>query len=72
VSRMNYTELDWRWVILLGAALRDGLLGPLADGARKADGLAADLGLDPRAVFIVLSALSELRILDEGERETSG
>jgi SAM-dependent methyltransferase len=64
---LNYAELDWRWAILLGAALRDGLLQAVADGARPADEVARKLGLDARATYVVLSALAELGVLDEGE-----
>lgn len=63
---MNYTELDWRWAILLGSALRDGLLEAVADGPRPAGGVARELGLDGRAVHVVLSALAELGVLEEG------
>ena len=64
---MNYTELDWRWAILLGVAVRDGLLDAAADRPRQAREVAAELGLDARAVFVVLSALSELGVLEEGK-----
>ncbi len=63
---MNYTELDWRWAILLGSALRDGLLGAVADRPRTSGEVARCLGLDGRAVYVVLSALAELGVLDEG------
>lgn len=63
---MNYTELDWRWAILLGSALRDGLLEAVADRPRPSREVARELGLDGRAVHIVLSALAELGVLDEG------
>lgn len=63
---MNYTELDWRWAILLGTALRDGLLEAVADRPRPSREVARDLRLDGRAVDIVLSALAELGVLDEG------
>ena len=63
---MNYTELDWRWAILLGSALRDGLLEAVGDGPRTSGAVARKLGLDGRAVHIVLSALAELGVLGEG------
>ena len=63
---MNYTELDWRWAILLGSALRDGLLEAIAGGPRPAEEVARDLGLDGRSTHVVLSALAELGVLDEG------
>ena len=63
---MNYTELDWRWAILLGSALRDGLLEAVADRPRPSEEAARDLGLDGRAVYAVFSALAELGVVDEG------
>ncbi|WP_166175098.1 class I SAM-dependent methyltransferase [Rubrobacter tropicus] len=64
---MNYTELDWRWAILLGAALRDGLLEAVAERPSSSADVAGDLGLDARAVHVVLSALAELGVLVEGD-----
>jgi len=64
---MNYTELDWRWAITLGVALRDGLLNAVDDEPRSADEVAWDLGLDERAVHVLLSSLDELGILEENE-----
>ncbi len=64
---MNYTELDWRWAILLRVAIRDGLLRAVADRCRKPEDVAGELGLDARAVYVVLSALAELWVLEEGE-----
>jgi SAM-dependent methyltransferase len=63
---MEYTELDWRWAILLGAAVREGLIGAVAGRSRPAGAVAKDLGMDERAVYVVLSALAELGILEEG------
>ena len=63
---MNYTELDWRWAILLGVALREGLLDAVADRSREPAEVAGELGLDARAVYVVLSALAELGVLEEG------
>ena len=57
MEKTNYTELDWRWVIVLGVALRDGLLDAVADEPRSPDEVARQLGLDPRAVYVLLSAL---------------
>lgn len=62
---MNYTELDWRWAILLGAAVREGLLEALAGRARPAEAVAGELGLETRPVRVVLSALAELGVLAE-------
>lgn len=64
---IRYTELDWREAILLGAALRNGLLKAVAEARKPAADVAWNLGLDRRAVYAVLSALAELGILDEGE-----
>lgn len=63
---LDYTELDWRWAVLLGTALREGLLGTVVGRERSAGEVAGELGMDERAVFVVLSALVELGILDEG------
>jgi hypothetical protein len=64
---MNYTELDWRWAIILGVALRDGLLDAVADEPCSADEVARRLDLDGRAVYVLLSSLGELGILEELE-----
>ena len=63
---MDYTELDWRWAILLGSAVREGLIGAVADKVLPTDAVARDLSMDSRAVYVVLSALAELGILEEG------
>ena len=65
-DRIDYTELDWRWAILLGAAVREGLIEAVAGRARPAEAVAKDLGMDARAVYVVLSALAELGVLEEG------
>ena len=65
-GRVDYTELDWRWAILLGTAVREGLIGAVAGRAVPPDAVARELGMDARAVHVVLSALAELGILDEG------
>jgi SAM-dependent methyltransferase len=62
---MNYTELDWRWAIVLGVSLKDGLLETVANRPNSADGVALQLGFDRRAVYVLLSALAELGILEE-------
>ncbi|MEJ7872964.1 MAG: methyltransferase, partial [Rubrobacteraceae bacterium] len=67
MGEMNYTELDWREAILLGAALRDGLLHAVADEPRSAEEVADGLDLDGRAVYVALTALADLGLLDEGE-----
>ncbi|HKH10912.1 MAG TPA: class I SAM-dependent methyltransferase [Rubrobacter sp.] len=65
-GRIEYTELDWRWAILLGAAIRDGLIEAVADRALPAEAVARDLCMDARAVGVVLAALAELGVLEEG------
>ncbi len=51
--------------MVLGAALGAGLVEAVAGERKTADGLAVELGLDRRAVYTVMSALSELGVLDE-------
>ncbi len=63
---IDYTELDWRWAILLGAAVREGLLEAVAGRTLPAEAVAENLGMDARAVYVVLSALAELGVLEEG------
>ena len=65
-DRIDYTELNWRWAILLGSAVREGLIEAVAGRALPAEAVAQDLGMDARAVYVVLSALAELGILEEG------
>ena len=65
-GRIAYTELDWRWAILLGAAVREGLLEAVAGRTLPAEAVAESLGMDERAVYVVLSALAELGVLEEG------
>jgi SAM-dependent methyltransferase len=65
MEKMNYTELDWRWAIVLGVALRDGLLDEVADEPRSAEDVARRLDFDARATYVLLSALGELGILEE-------
>ena len=66
---VNYTELDWREAILLGVTLRDGLIEAVADEPKSAEDIARALSKDGRAVYVVLSALSELGLLDESDEE---
>ena len=65
---IDYNELDWRGILLLGTSLREGLLEALTDGPRPAAQIAGRLGMDERAVLIVLSALVEIGVLEEGTR----
>ena len=67
MAALDYTQLDWRGIVLLGTALRDGLLDPLEERPRTAAEVAAALGMDERAVRIVLSALVELGVLQHGD-----
>jgi SAM-dependent methyltransferase len=67
MATIDYTELDWRWAIVLGVALRDGLLDEVARSPRSAEEVASRLGLDPRATYVLLSALGELGILEEDD-----
>ena len=67
MEMMNYTELDWRWAIVLGVALRDGLLDEVAYEPRTAEDVARRLDFDPRATYVLLSALGELGVLEEKE-----
>jgi SAM-dependent methyltransferase len=69
MGEIDYTELDWRWAIVLGTALRDGLLEAVSGEPRTAESVAQELGLDGRATYVLLSALGELGILEEdGDR----
>ena len=65
MSSIDYNELDWRGIVLLGTALRDGLLEAVKDRPCTAPKVAGELGLDERGVRIVLSALVELGVLGE-------
>jgi SAM-dependent methyltransferase len=68
MGEMNYTELDWREAILLGAALRDGLIEAVSKKARTAQEIADELAFDVRAVYVILAALEEQGILEGGPR----
>ena len=48
MEETNYTVLDWRWA-------RDGLLDIISDEPRPADEVARELGLDARAVYVLLA-----------------
>ena len=65
MGEIDYTELDWRWAIVLGTALRDGLLEAVSREPRTAESVAQEFGLDGRATYVLLSALGELGILEE-------
>lgn len=67
MAALDYTQLDYRGIVLIGTALRDGLLDALKDEPRPAAEVAGALGMDERAVRIVFSALIELGVLEERE-----
>ncbi len=62
---IDHNELDWRGILLLGTALREGMLEAVTDGPRPAPEVAGALGMDERAVRIVLSALVEIGVMEE-------
>jgi SAM-dependent methyltransferase len=62
---MDYGELGWQEAVVLGCAKREGLLEAVANGSRSANEVAKELGLSPRAVYALLSALVELGVLAE-------
>lgn len=57
--------VDWRLVVLTDAAASCGLLDRLP---ATPNGLAADLDLDEHAVRVVLEALAQWRLVEQGER----
>ena len=62
---MEYAELGWQEAVVLGCAKQEGLLEAVADGSRSAEEVANKLGVNPRAVYALLSALAELGVLVE-------
>ena len=62
---MDYEDLGWQEAVVLGCAKREGLLEAVAIGSRSASEVAKELGLSPRAVYALLSALAELGVLAE-------
>ncbi len=62
---MEYAELGWQEAVVLGCAKQERLLEAVADGSRSADEVARWLGLSPRAVHALLSALAEIGVLAE-------
>jgi DNA-binding transcriptional ArsR family regulator len=62
---MDYGELGWQEAVILGCAKREGLLEAVADGSHSANEVANRLGLSPRAVYALLSALAELKVVAE-------
>jgi SAM-dependent methyltransferase len=64
---MEYGELGWQEVVVLGCAKREGLLEAVADRSRSADEVANQLGVSSRAVYALLSSLAELDVLAEND-----
>jgi SAM-dependent methyltransferase/DNA-binding transcriptional ArsR family regulator len=62
---MEYSELGWQEAVVLGSAKQERLLEAVADGSRSADDVASRLGLSPRAVHALLSALVEIGVVAE-------
>ena len=62
---MEYAELGWQEAVVLGCAKQEGILKAVADGSRSANEVADQLGMSPRAVYALLSALAELGVLAE-------
>jgi hypothetical protein len=62
---------DWRMVLLLDAAVDNGLLDALPGSA---EGLAAGLGLDPHATGVVLDGLAlwDIVVVDDNGRYAPG
>ncbi|MGB3681544.1 MAG: class I SAM-dependent methyltransferase, partial [Rubrobacteraceae bacterium] len=67
-GRLKYDELDWRETILLGVAIRKSILDVISGEPRSAESAAESLSLDARAVYTVLSALSEFGFVEESRR----
>jgi SAM-dependent methyltransferase len=66
---MEYVELGWQEAVVLGCAKQQGILEAVADRDRPAEEVAGRLGLSPRAVRALLSALAEIGVLaEEGDR----
>lgn len=66
-DEIKYDDLEWQETMLLGVAIREGLLGEISGGRRCPEAVADGLGLDSRAVYTVLSALSEYGFLVEDD-----
>jgi SAM-dependent methyltransferase len=62
---MEYGALGWQEAVVLGCAKHEGFLEAVADSSRSADEVAKQLGVNPRAVYALLSALAELGVLAE-------
>jgi ubiquinone/menaquinone biosynthesis C-methylase UbiE len=66
-NETKYDELGWQEIILLGTAIRKGLLEAISVSRRSSEAVANDLGLYPRAVYTIFSALSEYGFVEEDE-----
>jgi SAM-dependent methyltransferase len=67
---MEYAQLGWQEAVVLGSAKQEGILEAIAEyGSRSAEEVASRLGLSPRAVYTLLSALAEMGIVaEDGDR----
>ncbi|MGI8866959.1 MAG: hypothetical protein ACR2G1_09520 [Rubrobacteraceae bacterium] len=65
MTDIDYTGLDWGRAIIVGTALRDGLIPTVANETLNAKETAQRLNLDERATHIMLSTLAEMGLLDE-------
>src|SRR5918999_979478 len=66
---MEYSELGWQEAVVLGCAKQERLLEAVAVGSCLADEVASRLGLSPRAVHALLSALAEMGVVaEDGDR----
>ncbi len=64
-NEIKYDQLGWQETMLLGTAIRERLLEAISGRRRRAEAVAGDLSLDVRAVYTVLSALSECGFVEE-------
>jgi SAM-dependent methyltransferase len=66
---MEYSELGWQEAVVLGCAKQEQLLEAVAVGSCSPDEVASRLGLSPRAVHALLSALAEMGVVaEDGDR----
>jgi DNA-binding transcriptional ArsR family regulator len=66
---MEYAKLGWQEAVVLGCAKQEQILEAVAEDSRSAEDVASRLGLSPRAVHALLSALAELRVVaEDGDR----
>jgi SAM-dependent methyltransferase/biotin operon repressor len=62
---MDYAELGWQQAVILGCAKQQGILEAVAQGRHSPKEVAKQLGMSPRAVYALLSALAEIGVLAE-------